>query len=203
MHDTTVLRRPEGSTVNDPRYVTLQRRFPTVHYLRRGARRNLPRFAFEYSDGGAGVDGGIARNWNALDAVELVPRYGVTTALPPVDVEIFGHRYAAPLGVAPMGGPSLVFPGADQYLAAACQRANVPYTLGQVLTEWGVALSATQVGGLHADATHVLAAFVNGKRFTGDPATLQLKRHLEIALWYGPSDQTPKVPSSYKFPAGL
>jgi len=80
---------------------------------------------------------------------------------------------------------------------------NVPYTLGQVLTEWGVALSATQVGGLHADATHVLAAFVNGKRFTGDPATLQLKRHLEIALWYGPSDQTPKVPSSYKFPAGL
>ena len=61
-----------------------------------------------------------------------MPRYGVTTALPPVDVEIFGHRYAAPLGVAPMGGPSLVFPGADQYLAAACQRANVPYTLGMV-----------------------------------------------------------------------
>jgi (S)-mandelate dehydrogenase len=103
-----------------------------VHYLRRGARRNLPRFAFEYSDGGAGADGGIARNWDALDAVELVPRYGVTTALPPVDVEIFGRRYAAPLGVAPMGGPSLVFPGADQYLAAACQRANVPYTLGMV-----------------------------------------------------------------------
>ncbi len=80
---------------------------------------------------------------------------------------------------------------------------NVPYTLGQVLTEWGVALSATQVGGLHADATHVLTAFVNGKKFTGDPATLELKRHLEIALWYGPTGEKPKVPSSYKFPAGL
>jgi L-lactate dehydrogenase (cytochrome) len=31
-----------------------------------------------------------------------------------------------------MGGPSLVFPGADRYLAAAAQRANVPYTLGLV-----------------------------------------------------------------------
>ncbi len=83
-------------------------------------------------DGGAGADGGIARNWAAFDAVELVPRYGVTTALPPVDVTLFGRRYSAPIGVAPMGGPSLVWPGADQYLAAAAQRARVPYTLGLV-----------------------------------------------------------------------
>ena len=80
---------------------------------------------------------------------------------------------------------------------------NQPYTLGQVFTEWGVALNATQVGGLHADGTNVLKAYVNGLLFTGDPATLKLQRHLEIALWYGPSSQTPKVPSSYKFPNGL
>jgi len=78
-----------------------------------------------------------------------------------------------------------------------------PYTLGQLFTEWGVALNATQLGGLHADSTHMFAAFVNGRRFTGDPATLQLKKHLEIALWYGPSTDTPKVPKSYHFPAGL
>jgi L-lactate dehydrogenase (cytochrome) len=52
--------------------------------------------------------------------------------LPPVDVELFGRRYSAPIGVAPMGGPSLVWPGADQYLAAAAQHARVPYTLGLV-----------------------------------------------------------------------
>ena len=132
MHDTTALRRPEGSTNDNPRFVALQRQFPTVAYLREGARHRLPHFAFEYCDGGAGADGGIARNWNALNAVELVPRYGITTALPPVDIELFGHRYAAPIGVAPMGGPSLVFPGADRFLAAAAQRANVPYTLGLV-----------------------------------------------------------------------
>jgi (S)-mandelate dehydrogenase len=117
---------------DNPRFAKLHRRFPTIHYLRRHARQHLPRFAFEYLDGGAGADGGIARNWDALDAVELVPRYGVTTVLPPVGIELFGRRYSAPIGVAPMGGPSIAWPGADGYLAAAAQRAMVPYTLGLV-----------------------------------------------------------------------
>src|SRR3989442_192356 len=135
MHDTTALVRPAANDytpADNPRFVKLHRRFPTVAYLRRRARRHVPRFAFEYMDGGAGADGGIARNWSALDAVELVPRYGVTTALPPVGIELFGRHYSAPVGVAPMGGPSIVWPGADQYLAAAAQRARVPYTLGLV-----------------------------------------------------------------------
>ena len=134
MHDTTALARPASvyNPADNPRFPKLHRRFPTVAYLRRHARRHVPSFAFEYMDGGAGADGGIARNWDALDAVELVPRYGITTALPPVDVELFGKRYSAPIGVAPMGGPSIVWPGADQYLAAAAQRARVPYTLGLV-----------------------------------------------------------------------
>ena len=97
----------------------LMRRFPTVTHLRRHAPRHAPRFAFEYMDGGAGgEDAGIKRNWAALDAIELVPRYGVTTELPPTDIELFGRRYAAPIGVAPMGGPSIVWPGADEYLAS-------------------------------------------------------------------------------------
>jgi (S)-mandelate dehydrogenase len=135
MDDTTVLVRPAAkdyTPADNPRFLRLHRRFPTIAYLRRHARRRVPSFAFEYLDGGSGADGGIARNWRALDAVELVPRYGVTTALPPVGIELFGKRYAAPIGVAPMGGPSIVWPGADGYLAAAAQRALVPYTLGLV-----------------------------------------------------------------------
>jgi hypothetical protein len=81
--------------------------------------------------------------------------------------------------------------------------ANKAYTLGQAFTEWGVALSATQVGGLQADSGHVLKVYVNGTEFTGDPTTIRLKKHLEIALWYGPTGTPPKVPKSYKFPAGL
>jgi hypothetical protein len=77
------------------------------------------------------------------------------------------------------------------------------YTLGQVFTEWGLALSSTQLGNFQADATHAVVAYVNGHRFSGDPATLKLTPHLELALWYGPTGQAPHVPKSYRFPAGL
>src|SRR5476651_2580862 len=99
MHDVIKKPAPAAPTKN-PRYVALHRRFPTIAYLRKHARRHAPRFAFEYMDGGAGADTGIARNWAALDAVELVARYGVTTGLPPIDVELFGRHYSAPFGIA-------------------------------------------------------------------------------------------------------
>jgi (S)-mandelate dehydrogenase len=137
MHDTTAIatrqNKPGDGKNTNPRYAELYRRYPTIDYLRRRARERLPHFAFEYSDGGSGKDdAGIRRNWAALDAVELVPRYGVMPSLPPCDVELFGRRYAAPIGIAPMGGPAIVWPGADIYLARAAQRARIPYTFGVV-----------------------------------------------------------------------
>lgn len=113
-----------------PNFAQHHKRFPTTAWMRQAAPRNVPRFAFEYGDTGAGNDTGIAHNWSALDAVKIVPRYGVMPTLPPVDVELFGTRYAAPLGIAPMGGPSIVWPGADLLMAKAAQRARVPYCLG-------------------------------------------------------------------------
>jgi (S)-mandelate dehydrogenase len=145
MHDTTALKpatmtepkpqetKPHVGKNANPRYAALYRHFPTIDYLRRGARRRLPHFAFEYCDGGSGKDDlGIRRNWAGLDAVEMVPRYGVMPALPSCEVELFGRRYAAPIGVSPMGGPAIVWPGADEYLARAAQKARIPYTLGTV-----------------------------------------------------------------------
>jgi L-lactate dehydrogenase (cytochrome) len=124
LHDVTVA--VPAKTAN---FLRTQRHYPTIHYLRRGAQRRLPHFAYEYGDGGAGVDTCISRTWAALDGIELVPRYGVTPKLPPVDVALFGRRYAAPIGVAPMGAVGVVWPGADKALAKAAQRARVPYTL--------------------------------------------------------------------------
>jgi len=113
-----------------PDQLALKRQFPTAQDLRERARRRLPNFAFEYADGGAGADTGIQRNWNALDAVEMVPRYGRVIAPPPADTTLFGKTYAAPIGIAPIGGPGTAYPGAETYLARAAQAANVPYTLG-------------------------------------------------------------------------
>ena len=113
-----------------PGYDVLHRRFPTTAYLRAAAPKGVPLFAFDYADTGAGADVGIVHNWAAFDNIKVVPRYGVTNTLPPLDVELFGARYAAPIGIAPMGGPSLVWPGADILMAKAAQAARIPYTLG-------------------------------------------------------------------------
>jgi (S)-mandelate dehydrogenase len=133
MHDTTALappQRPRTGYSQNPRFARLHLHYPSTGYLRRRARRHIPHFAFEYADGGSGNDDtGIARNWAALDAVELVPRYGVMPSLPPCDVELFGTPYSGPIGVAPMGGPSIIWPGGDVHLARAAQRARIPYTL--------------------------------------------------------------------------
>jgi (S)-mandelate dehydrogenase len=138
MHDTTAIVAPRTAPQTNPvaaygrgpLFAQFHRHYPTVDYLRRRARRHIPHFAFEYADGGSGKeDAGIKRNWAALDAVELVPRYGVMPKLPTCEVELFGRRYNAPIGIAPMGGPSIIWPGGDLHLARAAQRAGIPYAL--------------------------------------------------------------------------
>ncbi len=120
---------PAGQTPNFNKHL---RDFPTSLFFRKKAPRRVPRFAFEYGDTGAGDDVGIAHNWASLDGVKIVPRYGVTAVSPPVGVELFGTKYSAPIGIAPMGGPSIVWPGADLIMAKAAQAARVPYVLSVV-----------------------------------------------------------------------
>lgn len=121
-----------GRAVTDPRAAKLRRKFPTVADLRAHARRRIPTFAFETSDGGAGADRGIARNAAALDAIELVPRYGLDHGSASLEVDLFGRSYAAPIGIAPMGLPSVVWPGGEEAFARAAQRARIPFCAGTV-----------------------------------------------------------------------
>jgi hypothetical protein len=79
---------------------------------------------------------------------------------------------------------------------------NAPYTLGQFFTEWGVRLGPRQLGGLTDANGDTLRVFVDGREFPGDPASIVLRAHQEIALWYGPTTAKPQVPSSYRFPPG-
>jgi hypothetical protein len=81
-------------------------------------------------------------------------------------------------------------------------RAGQPFTLGQLFTEWNVRLSATQVGSLQAGNGNTLVVYVNGAKVPGNPAQLRLAAHQEIAVVYGPPDQTVEVPSTYAFVAG-
>lgn len=75
------------------------------------------------------------------------------------------------------------------------------YILGQVFEEWNVRLDTGDLGGLKADPTHPLTAYVDGRKWTGDPAAIELLPHREIALVYN-SPTTP-VPTHYSFAPGL
>jgi len=118
--------------VGASRAEVLRRKYPTVDDLRARARRRVPRFGFDFVDGAAGGESGKARNRSALDAVELVPRYCVDIEKVETEVELFGRRYAAPVGIAPMGMASLAWPGLEDHLARAAQAARIPYVLACV-----------------------------------------------------------------------
>jgi hypothetical protein len=74
------------------------------------------------------------------------------------------------------------------------------YDLGQFFGVWGVRLNARCIGG-YCDPLTPWTVYVNGQPYTGDPAELVLREHQEIAFVIGTPPK--KIPSSYKFPAGL
>ena len=65
-------------------------------------------------------------------AVEIVPRYGVENFAADISVELFGHRYDQPVGIAPMGIPSLILPGGEKAFARTAKAHNIPLALGGV-----------------------------------------------------------------------
>jgi hypothetical protein len=80
---------------------------------------------------------------------------------------------------------------------------DIPFTLGQVMAEWGVRLTKDCLGGLCAGGGKTLRLVVDGTPYAGaDPAALVLRPHQEVALVYGdPAAATP-VPSRFEFPRG-
>jgi isopentenyl diphosphate isomerase/L-lactate dehydrogenase-like FMN-dependent dehydrogenase len=109
-------------------------RAASIADLRRLAQRRVPRVAFDYMDGGAGSENGLARNRTAFERLRLVPRYLVDVSVRDITTELFGRRWSMPLGVAPTGLASLIWPGADFMIARAAAASDVPYILSTAST---------------------------------------------------------------------
>ena len=71
------------------------------------------------------------------------------------------------------------------------------FTLGQFFGVWGVRLTSKCVGGYCKPKTP-WRMYVNGLNYPGDPASLVLKAHQEIALVIG-TKRPKKIPSTYAF----
>ncbi len=109
-------------------------KYPSIEDLRTKARHRIPKFAFEYLDGGCNEDTNLYRNTSEIRDTRLVPQYLVPYQESTLKTEIFGHTYDAPFGVAPIGLQGLIWPNAPEILAKAAYEHNLPFILSTVST---------------------------------------------------------------------
>ena len=108
--------------------------YPSIDDLREKAKSKIPKFAFEYLDGGCNEDVNLHRNTAEIREVELLPHYLSVHKGSDMRTELFGHTYAAPFGIAPVGLQGLMWPNAPEILAKAAFEHNIPFILSTVST---------------------------------------------------------------------
>ena len=109
-------------------------KYPTISDLRKKAKKRIPRFAFEYLDGGCNEEVNLRRNTREIREVQLRPDYLDNFNSASLKTELFGHVYDAPFGIAPVGLQGLMWPNAAEILAKAAIEHNIPYVLSTVST---------------------------------------------------------------------
>lgn len=108
--------------------------YPAISDLRKKAKKRIPRFAFEYLDGGCNEDTNLRKNTSDIRAVELIPNYLSKHTGSSLKTNLFGHTYDAPFGIAPVGLQGLMWPKSPEILAKAAFEHNVPFILSTVTT---------------------------------------------------------------------
>jgi L-lactate dehydrogenase (cytochrome) len=108
--------------------------YPGIDDLIRKAKCRVPRFAFEYLDGGCNEDVNLQKNTDELRQVELLPYYLSEHTGSDLSTELFGHTYDAPFGVSPIGLQGLIWPNSPEILAKAAVKHNLPFILSTVTT---------------------------------------------------------------------
>lgn len=108
--------------------------YPSVADLKKKARKRVPRFAFEYLEGGCNEDVNLVRNKSELQEVKLMPYYLRPYQQPDLSTTLFGKTYDAPFGIAPVGLQGLIWPNSPEILAKAAMQHNIPYILSTVST---------------------------------------------------------------------
>ncbi len=109
-------------------------RYPSIDDLRAKAKKKIPKFAFEYLDGGCNEDVNLVRNTSELREVQLKPNYLRKHHGSSLKTKLFGIEYDAPFGIAPVGLQGLMWPNSPEILAKAAFEHNIPFILSTVTT---------------------------------------------------------------------
>jgi L-lactate dehydrogenase (cytochrome) len=106
----------------------------TTDDLRRAAKRRLPRFVYDYIEGGAGDEVTVRRNTGGFARYGLVPRVFTDVSSRDLSAQLFGERLPFPVVVAPTGLLGMIRPRAEVLAARAAARHGVPYTVSSMST---------------------------------------------------------------------
>jgi L-lactate dehydrogenase (cytochrome) len=96
------------------------------------ARRRLPRFLFDYIDGGSYDERTLRANVADLSDIALRQRVLRDVSKIDLSTELFGQRMAMPIALAPIGLAGMNARRGETQAARAAERAGVPFTLSTV-----------------------------------------------------------------------
>lgn len=122
-----------------------------------------------------------------------------------LDVVVDGHPVQVPAGIGIDAVHRAISPlhthdtSGVIHIESPVQR---QFSLGEFFSEWGVSLSADNIGALRAVGDKTLRAYVNGTLRTGNPAAITFEPHDEIALIYAVPQPGETIPASFDFPRG-
>ena len=114
--------------------LNINSQYPSVSDLRKRAKFKMPKFAFDYLDGGCNDDINLNKNRTDIQKIELMPNYLSDFDESIMKTELFGHTYDAPFGIAPIGLQGLMWPNSPEILAKAAMEHNIPFILSTVTT---------------------------------------------------------------------
>ena len=110
-------------------------RYPAVSDLRKRAYKRMPFFAWEYLDSGTGEEAAMHRNADSLGRITIVPHFMKGMIDPDISTELFGKKFSAPIGIAPIGYTSLMWPGGEQILAKTAKEKNIVHCLSTMAAD--------------------------------------------------------------------
>lgn len=154
-------------------------RYPTIGDLRTKAKKRIPKFAFEYLDGGCNEEINLQKNMSELKEVQLKPKYLDSFTKANMSTELFGKVYDAPFGIAPIGLQGLIWPNSTEILAKAAFEQNIPFVLSTVTTSTIERISEITEGNAwfqlyHPTKTSVRNDLIHRARSAGCPVLVLL-----------------------------
>ncbi|HJQ16672.1 MAG TPA: L-lactate dehydrogenase [Allosphingosinicella sp.] len=93
------------------------------------ARRRLPRFLFDYVDGGSFEEVTLRRNTQDLEQVALRQRVLRDVSSVEISTELFGQKLAMPVGLGPVGFAGISARRGEIQAARAAEAAGIPFCL--------------------------------------------------------------------------